>query len=532
MPSFHLEIVNESAYDFTLSAEHLPSASWAPNPSSPKASTPNKIAELPAKRTTSLSFVASFAQLSGALTYVSTGREIPMFIQIAFSSPIVGPPLFNARVATRAQVLHDYVSTASSAAPVCISALVEDENCFWTLRNDAAKKSVVHVMNVQFDDSLAAGAATSSPVPPAIGSSGFFVLKVKNDSAIEFRYDGDFVTPNPPVPLSRTRVLPRSADGNQDKCVASESEIVVPLNVCGCWWYRGSDVDGKSYFLSLAVYTNSLGKTYFWASCGAPPFDLQQEYASITSNTLHLVSKSKLNGPPVSCPGCHWVATQRGSGKNTVVELKIDQNLKCYNVLDYPVASGSIISSFEDEPVPASSSVSKRIVPAVADQEIINSASLASASSAVSAASTTPTEAQNAEISDKVDKLDNEKAGNLMNSSRPKNFFGGLTSAVKCVGAGFVAGGVALVAAPVVGFKEKGWRGGVTGFFQGVVGGAALAAAGVVAGGAQVVRGAWNTPEALRQGLINRNMKWDSELGAWIENTVGGILIEPNADEL
>ena len=35
---------------------------------------------------------------------------------------------------------------------------------------------------------------------------------------------------------------------------------------------------------------------------------------------------------------------------------------------------------------------------------------------------------------------------------------GGLTSAVKCMGAGFVAGGVALVAAPVVGFKEKGWN--------------------------------------------------------------------------
>jgi hypothetical protein len=523
MPTFHLEIVNESAYDFTLSAEHLASATWAPNPSTSKAATSNKIAALPAKQTTSLSFVASFAQLSGALTYVSTGREVPMFIQIAFSSPIVGPPLFNARVSTRAQVLHDYVSTASSAAPVGISALVESENCFWTLRNDTAKKSVVHVMNVQFDDSLAAGASATAPVAPAIASSGFFVLKVKNDSAIEFRYDGDFVTPNPPVPLTRTRVHARSADvnGDQDKWMASESEIVVPLNVCGCWWYRGSDVDGKSYFLSLAVYTNTLGKTFFWASCGAPPFDLQKEYASITSNTLHLVSKSKLNAPPVLCPGCEWVATQRGSGKNTVVELKIDQNLKCYNVLDYPVASGSIISSFEDEPVPASSSASNPVALAVADQEIINSASLASASSAVSASSTPATEAPNAEASDKLDRVDNEKAGNLMNSSRPKNFFGGLTSAVKCMGAGFVAGGVALVAAPVVGFKEKGWKGGVTGFFQGIVGGAALAAAGVVAGSAQVVRGAWNTPEALRQGLINRNMKWDSELGAWIENTVG-----------
>jgi hypothetical protein len=516
MPTFHLEIVNESAYNFGLSAEHLASASWAPNSSSPKTAIPNKITMLPAKQTTSMTFLTSFSQLSGALTYVSTGREIPMFIQISFTSPIVGPPLFNARVSSRPQVLHDYVSTASSTAALSMSAIVEGENCFWTLQNDA-KKSVVHILNVQFEDSLAADAGTLAPANPAIGPSGFFVLKLKNESAIEFRYDGDFLTPSPPVPLSRTRVLSRSADakGNRDQWVASESEIVIPMNVCGCWWYRGSDIDGKSYFLSLAVYTNPLGKTYFWASCGAPPFDLQKEYASITSNTIHLVSKSRLNCPPVMCPGCHWVATQRGSGKNTIVEMKIDEDLKPYNAFDYPVPSGSIISSFEDEvdTLHASTSVGNTIASAAVDREIISSATL----------STSHADAQLAEVSDKANP---EKPGNFMNSSRPKNFFGGLTSAAKCVGAGIVAGGVALVAAPVVGFKEKGWKGGITGFFQGVVGGAALAAAGVVAGSAQVVRGAWNTPEALRQGLINRNMKWDGELGAWVQNTVSNTFTQ------
>ena len=107
-----------------------------------------------------------------------------------------------------------------------------------------------------------------------------------------------------------------------------------------------------------------------------------------------------------------------------------------------------------------------------------------------------------------------------MDSSRPKNIFGGLASAARCVGAGFVAGGVALFAAPAVGYKENGLKGLAGGIVQGVFGGAAIAAAGVVAGGAQVVRGVVNTPEAVKQGLMKQNMKWDDDLGKWVENTV------------
>ncbi len=107
-----------------------------------------------------------------------------------------------------------------------------------------------------------------------------------------------------------------------------------------------------------------------------------------------------------------------------------------------------------------------------------------------------------------------------MDSTRPKNIFGGFASAVKCVGAGFVAGGVALFAAPAVGYRENGLKGLAGGIVQGVLGGAAMAAAGVVAGSAQVVRGIANTPEAISQGMLKSNMKWDGELGKWVSNTV------------
>lgn len=51
----------------------------------------------------------------------------------------------------------------------------------------------------------------------------------------------------------------------------------------------------------------------------------------------------------------------------------------------------------------------------------------------------------------------------------------------------------------------------------GVLGAAALTAGGVVAGTTQIVRGVVNTPEALSQG---NNMKWDRELGKWVDDSV------------
>jgi hypothetical protein len=221
-----------------------------------------------------------------------------------------------------------------------------------------------------------------------------------------------------------------------------------------------------------------------------------------------------VNGDPVVCEGCQWVTTQRGSGKNTVIALKIDQSLRPYNALDYPAPGYEKVAAVQPE--------ASQPPPPV---EGTTSSALLNPSAAASDASDAPSSESLAKEADSkaVEKADSkavEKGGaDFMNSSRPKDFFGGLSSAVKCMGAGFVAGGVALFAAPAVGYKENGIKGFAGGLLQGVVGGAALAAAGVVAGSAQVVRGVVNTPEAMKQGL-KQNMKWDNTLGAWVTNTV------------
>ena len=243
------------------------------------------------------------------------------------------------------------------------------------------------------------------------------------------------------------------------------------------------------------------GKTHFIASCGPPPADLSNLHSRITSLPSTQVSSANINGNPVLCEGCEWVTVQRGPNTNTVVALKIAQTLKPFVATDYPAsidADASKVPSASLPPPQPPSSLSVASDPS-SDSEAAHQQIVAEAHA------------------------QSNGAQDLLNSSRPKNIFSGFSSAVKCIGAGFVAGGVAMAAAPTVGYKENGVRGLVGGIFQGVLGGAALAAAGVVAGGAQVVRGVVNTPEAMKQGL-KKNMKWDNEMGAWVENTVMIVL--------
>lgn len=502
MPTFNAEIANESPYSFTLLGEHLPSAAWAV-PS--KKDVADKLTTIPPKTTVSMTFTSSYTQLSGALTFISTGRETPIFIQVAFASPIVGPPTLNARASSQPIALHDFISTTISARPAPDNSVIEGEGCYWTARSDAAKKAPVVTVFVQVDDSLASGAVSSPPESATGSAAERFVLMVENESPIEFRYDGDLLSPHG-TSLPHTRVASRSLVEGNGGWASTISEIAIPSNSSGCWWYRGAGVDGSSYFLSLAVYTNSMGKTYFFASCGAPPADLAAEFSGITRKESQKVTKSKLNCAPIACDGCEWVTTQRGSGVNTVVALKIAPELNPYNALHYPISadaekSSEAASETLSAPVITESSSSS---PAPLVPQPAPASSLSSDSTAAAHDSRPP----------------ETNAQNFMDSTRPKNIFGGFASAVKCVGAGFVAGGVALFAAPAVGYRENGLKGLAGGIVQGVLGGAAMAAAGVVAGSAQVVRGIANTPEAISQGMLKSNMKWDGELGKWVSNTV------------
>lgn len=89
------------------------------------------------------------------------------------------------------------------------------------------------------------------------------------------------------------------------------------------------------------------------------------------------------------------------------------------------------------------------------------------------------------------------------------------------------AGTIGLVAAPAIGAHQEGLKGFGKGVVAGVAGAVLLPATGVAVGAAQLVRGAVNTPEALKQSKGGR--VWDEDSRAWIEPP--GLALTVDGDE-
>lgn len=105
----------------------------------------------------------------------------------------------------------------------------------------------------------------------------------------------------------------------------------------------------------------------------------------------------------------------------------------------------------------------------------------------------------------------------LLDATRPRDVLEGLGSGLTCAGAGFAAGGAALVAMPAVGLSEAGVPGFLLGVLKGTGCALGLALGGSAAGCAQLLRGVLNTPEALRQ---EGRRRWDTKTGHWVDDFV------------
>ena len=102
----------------------------------------------------------------------------------------------------------------------------------------------------------------------------------------------------------------------------------------------------------------------------------------------------------------------------------------------------------------------------------------------------------------------------LFSTRKPKDGWAGISSGLKSVGKGTLAGAASLIAQPIAGAQE----GGVKGFFGGLATGVASAVAlpltGVCVGAYQVGRGVANSVEAINAS--NAGMQWDSSKREWV----------------
>ena len=101
----------------------------------------------------------------------------------------------------------------------------------------------------------------------------------------------------------------------------------------------------------------------------------------------------------------------------------------------------------------------------------------------------------------------------LFSTRRPRDGWAGLSSGLKSVAKGTVAGVASLIAQPVVGAQQDGVRGFVVGLGTGVASAVALPVMGVAVGGYQMVRGVVNSGEAIRAS--RQGMQWDPKKREW-----------------
>lgn len=102
----------------------------------------------------------------------------------------------------------------------------------------------------------------------------------------------------------------------------------------------------------------------------------------------------------------------------------------------------------------------------------------------------------------------------LFSTRKPKDGWAGVSSGLKSVGKGTVAGVASLIAQPVAGAQENGFRGFLGGLATGVASAVALPLTGVCVGAYQVGRGVANSVEAM--SASNAGMQWDSERREWV----------------
>ena len=124
----------------------------------------------------------------------------------------------------------------------------------------------------------------------------------------------------------------------------------------------------------------------------------------------------------------------------------------------------------------------------------------------------TSTEQQ--EIDDDLQEA-SEVFNSLFSTRRPKDGWAGLSSGLKSVGKGTIAGVASLVAQPIAGAQENGVKGFFGGLATGVASAVALPVTGVCVGAYQMTRGVANSVEAVnasKQGMV-----WDNEKREWVQ---------------
>mmetsp|Transcript_81676 Transcript_81676/g.189702 ORF Transcript_81676/g.189702 Transcript_81676/m.189702 type:complete len:919 (-) Transcript_81676:103-2859(-) len=306
------------------------------------------------------------------------------------------------------------------------------------------------------------------------------IVEIDNRSDETFQLDGDWWISGRWTGRPVTQILRNNVSRLEFVC----DEVF--RGVCGTVWYV-NDTSLDKYF--SIVFTNPLtGDGTFNAWAGPPPAELIQE--------LH-VAPSVVDHIGVQVPagqGVAWNVIERGVVVH--VRLVILQDIAPMDLLAYPPQpQGQLQQPVAQQEPPPPPQPDPNAGTQLAERRAV-------------ASSLAPRSEEDAAYS---------AIERFLNTTRPRDALDGVGSGLKAAGAGLLAGTAALVAVPVVGAREEGFGGFLTGMVKGVVGAVGLTLGGAVACATQVARGLYNTPEAIQQAQAGR--RWDADAGAWVDDT-------------
>eukprot|EP00927_Polykrikos_kofoidii_P039945 TRINITY_DN34227_c0_g1_i1.p1 TRINITY_DN34227_c0_g1~~TRINITY_DN34227_c0_g1_i1.p1 ORF type:complete len:901 (+),score=179.97 TRINITY_DN34227_c0_g1_i1:130-2832(+) len=304
--------------------------------------------------------------------------------------------------------------------------------------------------------------STHDAVPIAEGERRV-VLEIENRSDLTFVYDGSWFERGNWVGIPKEVSLkPKS----MTRIVFNSSEVLG--GVYGVAWFVNEDA--YDTYVSV-VFSNPLaGQGTFNAWVGPPPHDLRQEMVDAPV----LGSQLGVQVPEGRC--CAWNVIKRGAC--VCIRLAILQDPAPMDPMAYP-----------PQPIKQEGGNDSLTETVVAEG-----------------------------IPEGEDSAVSSGMRRVMNGTRPRDALDGMSSGLKAAGAGVLAASAFLVALPVLGAREEGIPGFLTGMAKGVGGFCALSIGGAVAGTTQMVRGLVNTPEALKQ-IQAGNKRWDAENGSWVDDT-------------
>jgi len=351
------------------------------------------------------------------------------------------------------------------------------------------------------------------------------IVDIENRSEETFLHDGDWFNCGRWI----SKPVPRIPPKGRAKLEFCSDEVLRGLS--GLAWYVNES--SLNIYFSLAFSNPLAGQGTFNAWAGPPPEDLHAECCSPAAGS----ALGEQAGVQVHADrGCAWNVIERGSSIN--IRLVILGELAIMNPSSYPsrppktggrppkrvkkaFSKAKAVPATTKEASPTATDVAGRALEFTRN----TSGDLSDDGHTVKKAVGSVVEGTRdpSGSSDDEEADPEADAANPLQSfldehllPKPRDLGDGLWSGVKVAGGGILAGTIALVAFPVAGAREDGLSGFGLGCVKGVGAGVAAAVAGVSLGVYQVGRGAYNTPEALRQAQLGQ--RWDKELGAWVDD--------------